>query len=109
MNMKELSDEEILQYLMTSDLNESFRLQEYKFLIFKFRDFYKILHGKQQLQKIQTDKIISEAESLNKALHSQISENEVQKNLAINELESIPKQRKLTLKERITGKITIRQ
>ena len=33
--MKELSDEEILQYLMTSDLNENFRPDEYKFLIFK--------------------------------------------------------------------------
>ena len=109
MNMKELSDEEILQYLMTSDLNESFRLQEYKFLIFKFRDFYKILHGKHQLHKNQSDKIISEVDSLNKTLQSQISGYEVQKNLAINELESIPKQRKLTLKERITGKITIRQ
>jgi hypothetical protein len=107
--MKELSDEEILQYLMTSDLNENFRTEEYKFLIFKFRDFYKILHGKHQLHKIQSDKIISEFESSNRILQNQISENEVQKNLAINALESIPKQRKLTFKERITGKITIRQ
>jgi hypothetical protein len=107
--MKELSDEEILQYLMTSDLNENFRTEEYKFLIFKFRDFYKILHGKHQLHKIQSERIITEFESSNKILQNQISENEVQKNLAINALESIPKQRKLTLKERFTGKITIRQ
>jgi len=109
MNMKELSDEEILQYLMTSDLNENFRPQEYKFLIFKFRDFYKFLHGKFQLSKIQTDKIIQDLESSNKAIQDQIADNEVQKNIAINTLESIPKQRKLTFKERITGKITIRQ
>ena len=107
--MKELSDEEILQYLMTSDLNENFRTEEYKFLILKFRDFYKILHGKHQLHKIQSDKIISEFESSNNILQNQISENEVQKNLAIQALEAVPKQRKLTLKERITGKITIRQ
>jgi len=109
MNMKELSDEDILQYLMTSDLNENFRPEEYKFLIFKFRDFYKILHGKHQLNKIQSEKIIQDLESVNKSIQDQISGSEIQKNLAINELNSIPKQRKLTLKERITGKITIRQ
>lgn len=107
--MKELSDEQILQYLMTSDLNENFRPEEYKFLIFKFRDFYKVLHGKHQLQKIQSEKIIFDLESSNKSLNSQISDFEIQKNIAINDLEAIPKEKKLTLKERISGKITIRK
>jgi hypothetical protein len=107
--MRELSDEEILQYLMTSDINENFRPEEYKFLIFKFRDFYKILHGKYQLHKIQSERLISDLDSSNKELNNRISEFEISKNLAVNELEAIPKQRKLTLKERITGKITIRK
>jgi hypothetical protein len=109
MNMKELNDEEILQYLMTSDLNENFKPEEYKFLIFKFRDFYKLIHGKFNLYKLESEKVIKDLDHLNKSIENQISNFEVQKNLAINELEAIPKQRKLTFKERITGKITIRQ
>lgn len=107
--MKELSDEEILQYLMTSDLNENFRPEEYKFLIFKFRDFYKILHGKHQLYKSQCERQISDFQSSNNELQNRINQSEIDKNLAINQLNSIPNQRKLTLKERITGKITIRK
>lgn len=106
--MNELSDDEILQFLMTSDLNERFRPEEYKFLIFKYRDFYKILHGKYQLHKIQSEKIISDLQNSNQQLNSQITNFEVQKNIAINELESIPKERKLTFKERILGKVKIR-
>ena len=106
--MNELSDDEILQFLMTSDLNERFRPEEYKFLIFKYRDFYKILHGKYQLHKIQSEKIISDLQNSNQQLNSQITDFEVQKNIAINELESIPKERKLTFKERILGKVKIR-
>ncbi len=107
--MRELSDEEIFQYLMTSDINENLRPEEYKFLIFKFRDFYKILHGRHQLHKIQSERLISDLDSSNKELNNRISEFEISKNLAVNELEAIPKQRKLNLKERITGKITIRK
>jgi hypothetical protein len=107
--MRELSDEEILQYLMTSDLNENFRPEEYKFLILKFRDFYKILHGKHQLHKIQSERLISDLDSSNKELNNRISDFQVQRNLAVNELEAIPKNRKLTFNERITGKITIRK
>lgn len=106
--MNELSDDEILQFLMTSDLNERFRPEEYKFLIFKYRDFYKILHGKYQLHKIQSEKIISDLQNSNQQFRSQITDFEVQKNIAINELESIPKERKLTFKERILGKVKIR-
>jgi hypothetical protein len=107
--MKELSDEQILQYLMTSDLTENFRPEEYKFLILKFRDFYKILHGKHQLSKIQSERIISDLQSCNENLNTQIKELEVKKNLAENQLNEIPVQRKLTLKERFTGKIMIRK
>ena len=42
--ISELTDEEILEYLMTSDIIENFRPDEYKYLIFKFREIYRVLH-----------------------------------------------------------------
>ena len=41
--MKELNDDDILEYLMTSDFIENHNPEEYKFLLHKFRFFYRIL------------------------------------------------------------------
>jgi hypothetical protein len=100
----ELTDEEILDFLMTSEFEENYKPEELKYLLHKFRYFYRVLNGKYDLIKtdseFKVDKLLLEVE---------------QKNLQINQIlvdktkleESIlsMKNRKLTVKERISGKI----
>lgn len=100
-----LSDDEILDILMTSDFNDKLKIEEYVFLLFKFRQFYKVLYGNHQLYKIHS-------ESDNKEL----SENLISKNKELvntqidranleNRIEQLLKPRKLSWGERISGKI----
>ncbi len=101
--ISELKDEEILEFLMTSDLNEQYRPEDYKYLIFKFKQFYKILYGKYQLYKDNTElglKNLNESnEILNNQLQKQLMENADLK----NKLDQLNLPVKLSLKERITG------
>lgn len=100
-----LDDEQILEYLMTSDFIETYSPEEYKFLLSKFRYFYRILHGNFSLYKTEKEGEIhllkSSIESQNKLIFSeQVKSAELQ-----NQIDFSKKERKLTLKERLTGKI----
>ena len=91
--ISELTDEEILDFLMTSEFENEYKDEEFKYLLFKWRYFYRLLHGKVDL--IKTDKnfeivgLKSEIERL-KTLNNEIL---------------MLKNRKLTLRERLSGKI----
>ena len=102
-----LKDYEILDYLMTSEFNEGLTPDEFKFLLIQFRYFYRILNGKAENIKIQleyknselvTEKILNE-EKVNKLL--------CEKANLENILDTL-KNKKLTFKERITGKLNIK-
>jgi predicted RNase H-like nuclease (RuvC/YqgF family) len=100
----ELTDEEILEFLMTSDLIENYRPDDYKYLIFKFRNFYKILHSKHQLYKTQTDPLIKNLQSSVDNLTRELESEKNARRQLDSQLEDVKKPRKLTLKERIYGK-----
>lgn len=101
--ISELEDEKILEYLMTSDLNENLKIEEYKYLILKFRNFYKMLYGKHDLYKTNTDiKIKNLSEDVNK-LNRDITKTQVEKAEVENKLEQLSIPRKLTWKERWSG------
>jgi hypothetical protein len=100
----ELNDEEILDFLMTSELEGDLSPKELKHLILKYRYFYRILHGK--MERIKTDKD-AEIDLLNNKvinMNNYITTLQIQNTDKENLINSL-KTRKLSWKERFSGKI----
>lgn len=100
----ELKDEEILDFLMTSEFEGDYSPEELKYLLVKWRYFYRLLHG--QLERVKDDRLAD-----NRALLAEIESLKVQLNQVLStkakledDVQSM-KTRSLTLKERFTGKI----
>jgi hypothetical protein len=102
--ISELNDSEILDFLMTSDFEENYKPEEFRYLLYKFRYFYRILHGKNEIQNSDTD---SKIKKLNEFIENQENQINILKyeNSQKEDLIGSMKLRKLTFKERITGKI----
>ena len=102
--ISELNDDEILDLLMTSEFDGDLSPKELKYLLYKYRYFYRLLHGR--LERIKTDNegVIEDLNikigSLNNSVTNLQIENANKEN-TIHGLEN----RKLTWKERWTGKI----
>lgn|SRR5574343_640267 len=105
--MIEIKDDELLNFLMTSDFSDEYSPEELKYLLLKWRYFYRLLNGKN--------------EQLNYLISDMGKEQETIKNNCINQLDSNKKEleqlrhrifnlknKKLSLSERITGKIDIK-
>ena len=106
--ISELSDEEILNFLINSEFEGDFSAKELKYLLIKWKYFYRVLYGNLERIKDTKDNEIrnlnSEVEILKKNLTiTQIER--LEKENAVNSLKS----RKLTWKERLTGKININE
>ena len=102
--ISELNDEEILNLLMTSEFENDLSPMEFKFLLKKWRFFYRILNGRMDRVKddlsYKIDSLKGEVEGL-KGQNYEVMVNSAQKDDQIHSL----KNRKLTWKERWTGKI----
>ena len=102
--ISELRDEEILDFLMTSEFEGDYSPEELKYLLIKWRYFYRLINGR--LERVLTDnegdvkKLNSNIESLNNKINNLLADSANKDNL-INSM----KERKLTLKERLSGKI----
>ncbi len=103
--ISELNDNEILDFLMTSDFEGDYKPDEFKYLLFKWRYFYRVLHSR---QKSNFDNYEFTIEQLNGQIESLKQQNVIcQQQLALKQDElSQLVNKKLTLKERISGKIT---
>lgn len=102
--MNDLTDKDILDFLMTSDFNENLTPEESRFLLFKFRYFYRLHHSKTEgLNNVILDleeRLKTTEEKLKTTqfdLQSQIVNLKEEHNKLIN--------KKLTWKERLSGKI----
>jgi hypothetical protein len=102
--INELKDDEILNFLMTSEFDGDFKPDELKYLLNKWRYFYRILYGVSEREKVESDGKIKELNDKIKILESEVkflmmtnAKNEDKINLMRN--------RKLTWKERFWGKI----
>jgi hypothetical protein len=102
--ISELTDDEILEFLMTSDFEENYKPSELKYLLVKFRYFYRILYSRNQNTQHDLDFIINKMNEEIDILKSQIFNEQIENANKQNIIDSL-KNRKLTIKERITGKI----
>lgn len=102
--ISELNDKEILDFLMTSDFEGDYSPDELKYLLFKWRYFYRVLHGQSDRIKDSLEGTIRQKDSLieenNKSIETLTQQNYHREQL----IESLNR-RKLTWKERISGKI----
>lgn len=106
--MKNWDDDSILNFLMTSDFDENISPEDLKFLLIKFRYFYRIIAGKSYNLDVERKKFDFEIESLKKFNEEELNILENKYNTISNEL-NILLNRKLTIKERLLGKITIKK
>ncbi len=104
MKISELNDEEILNFLMTSDFEGDYSPVELKYLLVKWRYFFRLFQGRGEQTKMGLeDNILKIEEQLE---IKKKSEFDLQVELAKKEdLFASIKNRNLTFKERWTGKI----
>ena len=105
--ISELKDDEIMDFLMTSDFESEYKPEELKYLLYKWRYFYRLLQGNSE--RFKSDATF-EIEKLQQKLD--FSENKEQGLLIQitnkqNIIDSL-KNRKLTYKERFSGKIILK-
>ena len=104
--ISELKDDEILEFLMTSDFEGDYSPTELKYLLTKWRYFYRILNGR-------SDRDVQKLEGDLQTIENQIKTKDLQignlKNEIINKDDIIAtmKNRNLTFKERWSGKIIL--
>lgn len=105
--MEAQSNKDILNYLMTSDFNEDYKPEHLKDLLRKFRNFYRVLYDK---NKNISDSFLSENELLKKDLQRTeklLDEEKRQVTILEADYKKIVN-RKLTLRERLSGKIILK-
>ena len=102
--ISELKDDEIMDFLMTSEFENDYKPEEFKYLLYKWRYFYRLLDGK-------NDRLRDDSEFVIKKLKEESSSNESKYQRSLidvadrqNIIDSL-KNRKLTWKERFSGKI----
>ena len=108
MKVQDFSDNDILNYLMVSEFNEGLTPDEFKFLLYKFRYFYRLNHGKTESLKVSMDKLKDENHSIAETNKMQINGVNSEKQNIENKYKKLVN-RKLTWKERIKGKIIIKE
>ena len=106
--ISELKDDEILDFLMTSEFEDDYSPSELKYLLVKWRYFYRLLHGSSERKTIKLEGDIKDLnedlDNANKKISNLQSEILSKENII-----SSLKNRNLSWKERITGKIITKE
>jgi len=104
--ISELKDNEILEFLMTSDFEGDYSPTELKYLLTKWRYFYRILNGRsdRDVQKLEGDLQTIENQIKTKDLQIENLKNEI---INKDDIITTMKNRNLTFKERWSGKIIL--
>ena len=101
--MINLTDHQILNYLMTSDFNEGLTNTEAKFLLKKYKNFYRKLNAQLEYCNNNIESINKKNELVIKELNDNLDILNKKISDLISELE-FEQTRKITWKERIFGK-----
>jgi len=99
-------NDEILEYLMTSDFNEELNKSELKALLIKFREFYRYMYSVKDNKVIDRDFKIKNFEQEITFMKEEVIRLKFRKSELENERKLL-KRRKLTFMERIRGKLDI--
>ena len=106
MTISELSDEDVLNFLMTSEFTDDYSPTELKYLLVKWRYFYRLSQGRNEQIKVKGEGDIQQLENEKVVLNntiSQLSLRVLEKDNLINSIRN----RDLTWKERWSGKIIL--
>ena len=104
--ISELNDNEIFDFLMTSDLADDYSPQELKYLLIKWRYFYRILHSNSERDIIDIKGKIKQMDDEVSIKNNEIIKIQIMCVKLEEEIKKI-KNRKLTFKERLFGKLII--
>jgi len=105
--MRNWDDERILNYLMTSDFNDSVSPEDMKYLLSKFRYFYRIVSSKSMNIEVEKRNFEFEIDHLKKTKDAEIQNlNNINQDVT-SKYKHITS-RKLTFIERILGKIRLK-
>lgn len=106
--ISELNDEEILDFLMTSDFEQDYKPEELKYLLTKWRYFYRLLHGRLELRKLESESEINKLKQDLKKNKNLLTQTQIEHSKKVDLINNLSN-RKLTLKERFKGKIIINE
>ena len=106
--ISKMTDEDLLDFLMTSEFENDISPEEFRYLLGRWKYFYRVLHGR--LERTKQD-LSFENESLKASMESlESSRNYAQmQSAAKDDIIHSLKNRKLTFKERWTGKIITKE
>ncbi len=105
--ISELNDDEMLDFLMTSDFDQEYKPEEFKYLLIKWRYFYRLMYGKLESTKLNSETKIKEVSDKLKISEKNLFQERVSNSDKKNFIDSLAN-KKLTFKERLSGKISIK-
>jgi len=106
--ISELKDDEILEFLMTSEFEDDYSPTELKYLLVKWRYFYRLKQGLLERKTVDFEGKIQNLESKNKSQELENTNLKIQLADKQNVIDSM-KNRNLTFKERWSGKIILKE
>lgn len=106
--ISELKDDEILEFLMTSEFEDDYSPTELKYLLVKWRYFYRLKQGNLERRTVDFEGQIQNLENQVKGYEKEKLNLQIQLADKQNIIDSM-KNRNLTLKERWSGKIILKE
>jgi hypothetical protein len=106
--ISELRDDEILEFLMTSEFEDDYSPTELKYLLIKWRYFYRLKNGTLERKTVDFEGAIQQLENKLKSEENNNLNLKIQLANTQNLVDSM-KNRNLTFKERWSGKIILKE
>jgi hypothetical protein len=106
--ISELRDDEILEFLMTSEFEDDYSPAELKYLLIKWRYFYRLKNGTLERKTVDFEGAIQQLENKLKSEETNNLNLKIQLANTQNLVDSM-KNRNLTFKERWSGKIILKE
>lgn len=88
------NDKDLIEILLTSEFNDVEKNEDLKFLLFKFREFYRILHGNMSNKYNEISFIKKKLEEKISSLEKEIYELKVKNSDLQNQIDLMPKKKK---------------
>ena len=102
--ISELDDDELVEFLMTSDYEQDYKPEELKYMLLKFRNFYRVLYSKHSHIKDDKEILDKENEEQINFLTKQLKNKENDISNLESKIDKL-KNRRLSFMERLSGKV----